>query len=44
VVSATEAELDLHASRLAAIDKASGGRCLWLSEESKEIQKDIIVS
>jgi len=44
VVSATEAELDLHASRLAAIDKASGGRCLWLSEESKEIQKDIIVN
>jgi len=44
VVSATEAELDLHASRLAAIDKASGGRCLWLSEESKEIQKDIVVS
>ena len=44
VVSATAAELDLHASRLAAIDKASGGRCLWLSEESKEIQKDIIVS
>ena len=44
VVSATVAELDLHAGRLAAIDKASGGRCLWLSDENKEIQKDTIVS
>jgi DNA polymerase-3 subunit epsilon len=44
VVSATEAELDLHANRLAAIDKASGGRCLWLSEESYEKHKDKSVS
>jgi DNA polymerase-3 subunit epsilon len=30
VVRATEAELAAHRERLAAIDKASDGRCLWL--------------
>jgi DNA polymerase-3 subunit epsilon len=30
VVRATEAELSAHLERLAAIDKASDGRCLWL--------------
>jgi hypothetical protein len=33
VVAATAAELVLHAGRLAAIDEASGGRCVWLSKE-----------
>ncbi|RTZ74858.1 MAG: DNA polymerase III subunit epsilon [Gammaproteobacteria bacterium] len=32
VVMASEAELALHQARLEAIDKASGGRCLWLHE------------
>jgi DNA polymerase-3 subunit epsilon len=30
VVPATVDELAAHAARLAAIDKASGGRCVWL--------------
>jgi DNA polymerase-3 subunit epsilon len=33
IVAATAVELDLHAGRLAAIDKATGGRCVWLSRE-----------
>ena len=32
VVKASEAELALHKARLEAIDKASGGKCLWLHE------------
>jgi hypothetical protein len=36
VVAATEAELTLHGARLAAIDKASGGRCVWLAESEKK--------
>lgn len=31
VVAPTQDELAAHAARLAAIDKASGGRCLWLA-------------
>jgi DNA polymerase-3 subunit epsilon len=30
IVRATEAELAAHEARLAAIDKASGGQCVWL--------------
>jgi DNA polymerase-3 subunit epsilon len=29
VIHASEAELELHAGRLAAIDEASGGACVW---------------
>ena len=29
VVYAADAELDAHAARLEAIDKGSGGTCLW---------------
>ena len=36
VVSATAAELTLHAGRLAAIDGASGGRCVWLSGDKPD--------
>lgn len=32
VVKATEAELERHAAKLDAIDKASGGECLWKKE------------
>jgi len=35
VVRAGEAELADHAARLAAIDKASGGSCLWLSDAAE---------
>jgi DNA polymerase-3 subunit epsilon len=31
VTTPTEAEMLAHMARLAAIDKASGGRCLWLA-------------
>jgi len=34
VVRAAEAELAVHAARLAAIDKASGGGCLWLQDDA----------
>ncbi len=34
VVAPSAAERAAHAARLAAIDKASGGQCLWLSLES----------
>ncbi|MCG6885843.1 MAG: DNA polymerase III subunit epsilon [Proteobacteria bacterium] len=34
VLRATEAELAAHAERLAAIDKASSGACVWLKDES----------
>ena len=34
VVRASEAEVAAHTGRLAAIDRASGGRCVWLSEKS----------
>ena len=34
VVQASEAELALHAGRLAAIDAASGGRCVWLQNDA----------
>ena len=37
VVSASTDELAAHASRLAAIDKASGGRCVWLHAERQEM-------
>jgi DNA polymerase-3 subunit epsilon len=30
VIRATEAELEAHRGRLQAIDKASGGACVWL--------------
>jgi DNA polymerase-3 subunit epsilon len=33
VVRASKAELTAHRERLAAIDQASGGRCLWLRQE-----------
>jgi len=33
VVRASEEEVAAHADRLAAIDRASGGRCVWLSKE-----------
>ncbi len=33
VLRASDAELAAHAQRLAAIDKASDGNCLWLKEE-----------
>jgi DNA polymerase-3 subunit epsilon len=36
VVRAGAAELAAHAGRLAAIDKASGGTCLWLQDEAAE--------
>ncbi len=34
VIRATEAELTAHRKRLQAIDEASGGRCLWLQEDT----------
>ncbi len=34
IVYADEGELGSHAEKLAAIQKASGGQCLWLSESS----------
>ena len=33
VIRANEVELDAHAERLGAIDKASGGQCVWLKPE-----------
>ncbi len=33
VIYASEEELVLHAERLAAIDRSSGGQCVWLKEE-----------
>jgi len=30
VIAPTDEELEAHEQRLAAIDKASGGKCLWL--------------
>jgi DNA polymerase-3 subunit epsilon len=35
VVRADETELKLHRARLNAIEKASGGRCIWLKVESQ---------
>ena len=37
VVRAGEAELAAHAARLAAIDKSSGGSCLWLKEDTEPV-------
>jgi len=37
VVRAGEAELAAHGARLAAIDKASGGSCLWLKEDMESV-------
>jgi DNA polymerase-3 subunit epsilon len=34
VIHASPPELEAHAARLAAIDKASGGACLWLALEN----------
>jgi DNA polymerase-3 subunit epsilon len=34
VVRASEAELAAHAEQLAAVDKASGGECVWLKQTS----------
>jgi DNA polymerase-3 subunit epsilon len=34
VIRATEEELAAHSERLSAIDKASGGECVWLKPES----------
>jgi DNA polymerase-3 subunit epsilon len=34
VIRPTEAELEAHQKRLEAINKSSGGACLWLSQES----------
>lgn len=34
IIRASAQELELHAARLAAIDKASGGNCLWLKQEA----------
>ena len=34
IISATEEELAAHAERLGAIDKASGGQCVWLKPEA----------
>jgi DNA polymerase-3 subunit epsilon len=36
VIAASEAELALHGARLAAIDKASGGRCVWLTKNEEK--------
>jgi DNA polymerase III subunit epsilon len=36
VLRANEDELTAHAARLAAIEKASGGKCVWLRQEPKE--------
>jgi DNA polymerase-3 subunit epsilon len=37
VVRASTAELERHQARLAAIDQASGGRCLWLQAGSRDV-------
>jgi len=36
VLRASDEELAAHAERLAAIDKASGGNCLWLKEGARD--------
>jgi len=33
IIRATEGELAAHVERLGAIDKASGGQCVWLKPE-----------
>lgn len=37
VVMATEAELASHESKLAVIDKSSGGNCLWLKKDEEVV-------
>jgi hypothetical protein len=37
VIAASAEELEAHATMLAIIAKASGGRCLWVASEVREV-------